>query len=128
MVSALDWNSFYGGAPTGRNKPVEMKDPFPTDFWKYFDLKYWTDKPQSESQFKDQQTLDTMFPWLGLGNFHRSSEQAEKNANTMQLYNLSFSDIKYPWLSGITSTSGEARGLAYGSVLTVSKNLSRLYR
>lgn len=128
MVHPLDYNSFYGGAPTGRNNSVKWNDPFPDGIpRKYWDFSYYTDKPKTWEQYNDQRFLD-VFTGGRLSQFHTMSELDEKNAYVRDLYGINFEDVKYPYLSGVSPTSGQAGGFAYSGFVTVSKNLMRLYR
>lgn len=128
MVHPLDWNSFYGGAPTGRSRSVEWHDPFPDGIpRKYWDFSYYTEKPKDWNQYNDQRFAD-VFTGGRLSQFHTMREQNEKNKYLRDLFGIDFQDVKYPYLSGVSPTTGQINGLVASGFVQVSKNLTRLYR
>ena len=108
-----------------RNHQIEWEDPYPTDFWKYFDLKYWFDKPSSREQYNDQMALSGATGGF-LETWHRASEQNEKGQYLQDLYGVDWEDIKYPYLSGLTG-SGSQTGMAVARGIVMSKNIMSLY-
>lgn len=76
----------------------------------------------------DQMTVAGL-PFMGwLKDYHVAKESEAKAQYTMDLYGIKFSDVKYPYLTALGSTSYSV-GRAFGSAaLTVSKNITKLYR
>lgn len=118
--------SYYTGY--GYTPKFEWKDPFPDGIpRKYWDLQYYLESPGSKSQMDDQMFVAGLPGMNWLKNYHVNKESEKKFHNTMDVYGLSFDDIKYPYLTALGGTSN-AVGSAVGSAtLMVSKNLSRLY-
>lgn len=86
---------------------------------------YYTNiHPKTETQFRAQKFLAGGIPFYGA--WMQSRSQDERNYNTSELYGIKFSDIKYPWLSGLTSAN-ESQVLG-SATWQFSKNISRLYR
>lgn len=88
---------------------------------------YWLDiHPKSETQFRRQQFIKGLWvigSWYSDYLTQKSNE--ELNARNMELYNVTFDDIEYPHVAGLTSDnvmSSYSRGIEF------SKNLFRLYR
>lgn len=117
--------SYYSGYSWDPFGSFEWNDPFPDGIHrKYWDMTYYTEDPKSYDQLKDQKFLGSFFP--PLENYHVSKEQEEKFDHIMQLYGLSFSDIKYPYLTSLGSTAS-AVGSGIRGAVQVSKNITRLY-
>lgn len=92
----------------------------PSAFYNY----YANIHPKTERQYYAQSWLRGVSPWYDSWMVNRSLD--ERNRNTRQYYNVQFSDITYPHLSGILSGNTIKQ---YGSTAwTFSKNLSRLYK
>lgn len=121
------WEHYVGKLGNSQSSP-KWKDPLPDGIpRKYWDLTYYTDKPKSWEQYNDQRFLD-VFTNGRLSQFHTMSEQNEKNQYLRDLYGIKFEDVKYPYLSGVSPTTGQINGLVAGGLVQVSKNLTRLYR
>lgn len=87
--------------------------------------KFWNDiHPRTESQYKAQMFLRGVLPWYDSWMVNRSAD--ERNRNTRGMYNVGFSDITYPHLSGITSEN--TTKMLGGASWTFSKNMARLYK
>lgn len=109
------WNRFRRGAWN-----YQLSGRFFHDAWNYF-----TDiHPKTEGQYNDQKFFAGMFPYYG--NWMQSRSQDERNRHTREQYSLDWSDIRYPWLSGVTS--GNTSNVYGSASWQFSKNLSRLYR
>lgn len=97
-------------------------------FWRLFARAHhetwFSTHPKTASQFTNQYMLGAIFePYKA---YMVAKSLDEKNKNTMDLYNLSFKDIKYPWLSGLNTNNASA-SLAR-STWQFSRNMSRLYK
>ena len=116
MYGKNKWDAFVRGwrhiALSGK-----MRDPL----WNYF-----TDiHPKTEGQYRDQKFFAGWNSYYS--NWMQSRSQDERNYNTRQQYGIDWSDIDYPWLSGI-SGGNTAQALGSFAGWQFSKNISRLYR
>lgn len=125
--------SGYRWSPLDGFNHIKWKDPFAgVGDWfdrnrKYWDAQYYFEDPKSYDQLKDQKFVSGL-PGMGwLDNYHVAKETEEKFGKTMDLYDLNFSDIKYPYLTALGATSAAVGSAVGSSALMVSKNLSRLY-
>lgn len=85
---------------------------------------YWFDThPKTETQYNRQRFLAGIIPWYG--EWMRSSSETERNRHTRDVYGVGWSDIQYPWLSGVTS--GNQYQTAGSGSWQFSKNIGRLY-
>lgn len=76
----------------------------------------------------DQMTVSGL-PFMGwLKDYHVAKESEEKAQYTMNLYGIKFSDVKYPYLTALGSTSNAGSRAFSSAAVTVSKNLTKLYR
>ena len=84
---------------------------------------FYNTHPSSEFQYKTQKFLAGAFP--SYGNWMRSRAQDEWVDNQLGVLGLSWSDIRSPWIAGL---SGGNAAQALGSAMTsVSDNISELY-
>lgn len=101
------------------------------DWFDYYDnyspthWNYWFDThPKTETQYNRQRFLAGIFPWYG--EWMRGSSEDERNRHNRDAYGIGWSDIQYPWLSGVTS--GNRYQTAGSASWQFSKNAHRLYR
>lgn len=89
-------------------------------------LDYFTDiHPKTQEQFRHQQFFAGWNPLYS--GWMQSRSQDERNSNTLQQYGITWSDIRYPWLMGL-STGNTANSLGSVSNWMYSKNVGLLYR
>lgn len=116
MYGKRQWDGFVRGFRT-----LETSGKLWQGLWNYF-----TDiHPKTEGQYRNQQFFAGWNPYYSNWMYARS--QDERNNHTRKLYGLDWSDIQYPWLSGVTS-GNEAKSLGSAASWQFSKNISRLYR
>lgn len=84
--------------------------------------RWYTDiHPKSEWQYKTQKGLAGILP--GYAGWMQSRAYDEQMANLRNRLGLSWSDIKSPWIAGVSG----GRSFQSGTSM-VSKNLNKLYR
>lgn len=116
MYDYNKWRRFTDGV-----RRLELSGKLYKGLWNYF-----TDiHPKTEGQYRNQKFLAGWNSYYSNWMYARS--QDERNNNTRKQYGLVWSDIQYPWLSGVTSAN-EAQSLGSAANWQFSKNISRLYR
>lgn len=87
---------------------------------------YVLDTPRTEKQFQYQARLNVL-TFGALGRYHASKEEMAYQKSYMSLYGKSFSDMKYPWLSGYGQAMSGMAQATLGTSMQVSRNAMNLY-
>lgn len=80
--------------------------------------------PKTRGQYEYQKFVAGIIPQYG--SYMTGKSQTAKGSNTMQMYGIEFSDITYPWLSGLSG--GNEYTTAGSAGWQFSKNVASLYK